>query len=192
MAEDNLDNKNSLEQHDDSHDHEYDGIKELTNPAANWVLLLFFITIAFSGIYAIKYFGYPNNGMDQASEYKAAVGEQKQLMKLASNKGSSMNDKEKIAAGKKIFTEKGCTVCHGPDGGGNKIGPNLCDKFWINGCQHEDVMRTITEGRPEKGMNPFKAILSESQREQVATFILGGLAGTSPADAKEPQGVECK
>lgn len=49
MAEDITDNKNNIEQHDDSHDHEYDGIKELKNPAPYWVLLLFFATIAFSG-----------------------------------------------------------------------------------------------------------------------------------------------
>ncbi len=192
MAEDITDNKNNIAQHDDSNEHVYDGIIELHNPAPYWVLLLFFVTIAFSGMYAIRYFGYPNSKMDQANEYKASVEEQKQKMKLAAGNGNSLNDKEKIAAGEKLFKTKGCVVCHGPDGGGNKIGPNLCDDFWLNGCQHEDVVRTITEGRPEKGMNPFKSVLSEAQIDQVATFILGQLAGSSPADPKDPQGTECK
>jgi cytochrome c oxidase cbb3-type subunit III len=192
MAEDITDNKNNIEPHDDSHDHEYDGIKELKNPAPYWVLLLFFVTIAFSGMYAIKYFGYPNNKMDQANEYKASVEEQKQKMKLAAGKGNAMNDKEKIAAGEKLFKEKGCVVCHGAMGEGNKIGPNLCDNFWISGCTPEDVVKTITEGRPEKGMTPFKAILSEAQIDQVATYILESLAGTNPTGGKEAQGTECK
>jgi cytochrome c oxidase cbb3-type subunit III len=192
MAEDITDNKNNIEQHDDSNEHVYDGIKELKNPAPYWVLLLFFATIAFSGMYAIKYFGYPNNKMDQANEYKASVEEQKQKMKLAAGKGNAMNDKDKIAAGEKLFKEKGCVVCHGAMGEGNKIGPNLADNFWINGCTPEDVVLTITEGRPEKGMTPFKAILSEAQIDQVATYILESLAGTNPTGGKEAQGKECK
>jgi cytochrome c oxidase cbb3-type subunit 3 len=191
MAEDIKDNNNT-EQHDDSSEHVYDGIKELHNPAPYWVLLLFFATIAFSGMYAIKYFGYPNNGKDQASEYKASVEEQKQKMKLAAGKGNAMNDKDKIAAGEKLFKEKGCVVCHGAMGEGNKIGPNLCDNFWISGCKPEEVVRTITEGRPEKGMNPFKSVLSEAQIDQMATYILESLAGTNPTGGKEAQGIECK
>ena len=30
--------------------------------------------------------------------------------------------------GPKLFREQNCIVCHGPDGGGTKLGPNLRDK----------------------------------------------------------------
>jgi cytochrome c oxidase cbb3-type subunit III len=56
---------NNIDEHDD---HVYDGIKELNNRSPLWVIILFLITFGFSGIYAVKYFGYPNNGMDQTSE----------------------------------------------------------------------------------------------------------------------------
>lgn len=191
MAEDKIDNKESFGEHADTH--EYDGIKELNNPAPYWVILLFFVTIGFSGIYAIKYFGYPNNGMDQASEYKASVEEQKMKMKSASGgQAGAMSESDMIAAGQKLFNEKGCIACHGTKGEGNAIGPNLCDNFWINGCKTEEIAHTISEGRPEKGMTPFKSTLSEAQIGQIVTFIQKSLAGSNPPNAKAPQGTECK
>jgi|GEM_PF-1945704 Cytochrome c, mono- and diheme variants len=191
MTEDKIDNKENFDEHADTH--EYDGIKELTNPAPYWVILLFFVTIGFSGIYAIKYFGYPNNGMDQASEYKASVEEQKMKLKSVSGgQAGAMNESDMIAAGQKLFNEKGCIACHGTKGEGNAIGPNLCDNFWINGCKTEEIAHTISEGRPEKGMTPFKATLSETQIGQIVTFIQKSLAGSNPPNAKAPQGVECK
>ncbi len=182
-------NNNNIDNHDD---HEYDGIKELNNPSPMWVIFLFFITIAFSGIYAVRYFGYPNNGMDQASEYKAAVEEQDAKMITMGGPGNKMSEPQMIAAGDKIFKEKGCVACHGANGGGNAVGPNLCDNYWINGCKPEQIVKVITEGRPEKGMTPFKSTLTKAQINQVTVFILKKLVGSKPANGKAAQGAECK
>ena len=65
--------ENAAEGHE--HNDDFDGIKELNNPAPNWIVLIFLVTIAFSLIYAIRYFGYPNNGKDQVSEYKQSSAE---------------------------------------------------------------------------------------------------------------------
>ena len=191
MIEDINDKDSNIEEHSDSH--EYDGIKELKNPAPLWVIVLFLVTIGFSGIYLVRYFGYPNNGKDQASEYNASVEAQKQQMSSANgDKANSMSDAEMISAGEKLYNEKGCIACHGLKGEGNAVGPNLCDNFWINGCKQADIIHTITEGKPEKGMTPFKATLSETQIKQLSTFILKSLVGSNPANAKASQGVECK
>ena len=191
MDQNITDNKNNIENHED--EHVYDGIKELNNPSPLWVILLFLITFGFSGIYAVKYFGYPNNGMDQTREYKASVEEQKLKMSMAADsKASSLPEPEMIAAGTKLFKEKGCIACHGLKGEGNTIGPNLCDNFWLNGCKPEEIIRTITEGRPEKGMNPFKSTLTQGQIKQLATFIKKSLHDSNPANAKAAQGIECK
>ncbi|MCX6230991.1 MAG: c-type cytochrome [Bacteroidetes bacterium] len=189
MAED-IKDMNNIDEHDD---HEYDGIKELNNRSPLWVIILFLITFGFSGIYAVKYFGYPNNGMDQASEYKASVEQQKlKMSQAAEGKAASLPEPQMIAAGQKIFKEKGCVACHAQDGGGNAVGPNLCDNFWLNGCKMEDIIHTITEGKPEKGMTPFKSTLSGAQIKQVATYIKKSLVGSKPANPKAAQGVECK
>jgi cytochrome c oxidase cbb3-type subunit 3 len=191
MSENIIDNKNNINEHD-NHDHEYDGIKELNNPSPMWVIILFLITICFSGIYAVKYFGYPNNGMDQASEYKAAVEEQKNKMITMGGAGNKLTEPQMLAAGEKIYKEKGCIACHGAKGEGNAIGPNLSDNFWINGCKPEQILTIITEGKPEKGMTSYKSSLTAAQINQVTVFVLKKLVGSNPANAKVAQGTECK
>lgn len=177
-------------------DHDYDGIKELNNPSPYWVLFLFLGTIGFALFYAVNYFGYPNNGKDQVSEYnqQKAIAE-KQMGSLNPAGGNiviALDDKELLAQGAKFFTEKGCIACHGAKGEGNAIGPNLTDSFWIHGCKPEEVVKLISEGVPEKGMTPFKSTMTEAQIRSVAGYILGSLKGSNPPNAKAPQGVECK
>ncbi len=175
-------------------DHEYDGINELNNPSPYWVLLLFLGTIAFSLFYAVHYFGYPNNGRDQVSEYN------KQMAQFNKQSGQGPAElsaafvftKEQIAEGGKLFLEKGCIACHGMKGEGNAIGPNMTDKFWIHGCKPADLVKVIMEGVPEKGMTPFKTMMTDAQIKSVVGYILGSLVGSNPPNAKAPQGVECK
>jgi len=193
MEENITDKNNTIIEQDENHDHEYDGIKELNNPSPMWVILLFLATFGFSGIYAVKYFGYPNNRMDQVSEYKSSVEAQKIKMSMAADsKAGSLPEPAMIAAGEKIFKEKGCIACHGSKGEGNAIGPNLCDNSWINGCKTEEIILTIAEGKPEKGMTPFKSTLTVSQIKQLAIYIKKSLSKSNPANGKAAQGIECK
>lgn len=177
-------------------DHNYDGIRELNNPSPYWVLFLFLGSIGFSLFYAVHYFGYPNNGKDQVSEYNQQVAQaEKQKGSQGPAEGNlviALDDKELLAQGAKLFTEKGCIACHGAKGEGNAIGPNLTDAFWIHGCKPEQVVKVISEGVPEKGMTPFKSTMTEAQIKSVAGYILGSLKGSNPPNAKAPQGVECK
>ena len=186
-------------------DHDYDGIKELNNPAPMWLMIVFLVTISFSLIYVVRYFGFPGNGNDQYSEYKKTMAEAKNgnstpssttaatTSSVTENAAStSTNSAAAIAEGKKLFSEKGCIACHGMSGEGNAVGPNLTDKFWINGCSKEAIIKVITEGKPEKGMTPYKTVMNETQIKNLVEFILGSLAGSNPANAKAPQGDECK
>lgn len=191
------DNNKNKELLDDQHatDHDYDGIRELNNPSPYWVLLLFLATVAFSLFYVVRYFGYPNNGKDQISEYNQTVAEAKLasgLIDPGQAGGLALTDKEMLAQGAKLYTEKGCIACHGIKGEGNAIGPNLTDKFWIHGCKTAEVVLVISEGVLAKGMIPFKTTMNESQINSVAAYILGTLVGSNPPNAKAPQGVECK
>jgi len=172
-----------------------DGIKELNNPAPNWIIFVFLLTYGFSLFYAIHYFGYPNNGNDQVSEYKAkvaAVEMSKRQMQKDANGGIILTKEEILVEGAKLFVQKGCIACHGMKGEGNNIGPNLTDNFWINGCSQEKLIAMITEGKPEKGMTPFKTMMTPEQIKNVATYVKDGLVGSNPPNAKAPQGVECK
>lgn len=193
MTDQNKNKELLEEQH--ATDHDYDGIRELNNPSPYWVLFLFLGTIGFSLFYLVHYFGYPNNGKDQVSEYNQTVAAAMlEAGKNApgQNAGVVLTDKAMLAEGAKLFIEKGCIACHGTKGEGNAIGPNMTDNFWIHGCKPAEVVQLIKEGVPAKGMTPFKSMMTEAQINSVTAYILGTLAGSNPPNAKAPQGVECK
>lgn len=79
-----------------------------------------------------------------------------------------------MAAGKEIFGKQ-CASCHGPEGKGLATFPDLTDNVWIHGNTPSDVVNTITNGYPVKGMLPFKSQLNDKQIRQVASYILNGL-----------------
>ena len=182
--------------HDENQGHSFDGVSELNNKPPLWIVLLFIATIAFSLLYAIYYFGYPGNGKDQASEYDSSVVQAKRNLAVTEKKNTSQQSGTSVAKqiekGASLFNEKGCIACHGMNGEGNNIGPNLTDNTWINGCSQEAVEKIITEGNPMKGMTSFKSSMSPDEIKCVATFIHNKLVGSKPANAKAPQGVECK
>jgi cytochrome c oxidase cbb3-type subunit 3 len=181
---------------EEKQDHSFDGIKELDNKAPLWIVLLFIVTIAFSLLYVVHYFGYPGNGKDQASEYDSSVVQAKREFavnqKHNATQQSGMSVAKQIEKGSTLFNEKGCIACHGMNGEGNNIGPNLTDNTWLNGCTQEAVVKIITEGNPMKGMTSFKSSMSPDEIAMVATFIRSKLVGSKPANAKAAQGVECK
>ena len=194
MAEEVLNVADFSNEHDE---HVYDGIKELDNPAPMWIYLLFFATIGFSLFYLIQNFGFPNNGKDQYSVYNKEVAAAAALKGSSNNSSNSaasavVDPKQQLATGAKLFAEKTCIACHGAKGEGNAIGPNLTDKFWINGCKEADIIKMINNGKPEKGMTPFKGMMTEDQIKTLAYYILNGLVGSNPPNAKAAQGVECK
>jgi len=183
-------------QHDphDKHmtDHNYDGIQELDNPPPIWIMALFYITIGFSIIYGAYYF-WLKQGDHQDAEYARKSEIHNQKYKIANVSTENMvllTDATSIEEGKTIYKEMNCFACHGMNGEGNAIGPNMTDEFWINGCKIQDLVNVIKNGVPAKGMTPFKAQMSDEKIQKVASYILS-LKGTNPANAKAAQGVKC-
>ncbi len=176
-------------------DHDYDGIKEMNNPAPYWIAAIFIITIVFSMFYVIQNFGYPGQGNDQASRYERKVAEfeiKKAEMRMAAMGENAEMDPVMIRqAGAKLYSDKGCMVCHGTQGEGNNIGPNLTDNFWLNGCSPDEINQIIADGKPEKGMTPYKSVMTEEQISHLTAHILETLVGSNPSNAKEAQGEEC-
>lgn len=175
--------------------HDYDGIKELNNPPPYWISLIFILTFAFSMFYVVHFFGYPNNGKDQKSQYEqkvAAFEAKKAAMQNEAGSGVVLSNAEMLADGAKLYLEKACIACHGMNGEGNNIGPNLADNYWIHGCDEASVVKMIREGMPEKGMTPYKNVMTENQMTHLAKYILESLVGSEPANAKAPQGELCQ
>jgi cytochrome c oxidase cbb3-type subunit 3 len=164
-------------------DHNYDGIQELDNPPPLWIMALFYITIGFSIIYGAYYF-WLKQGDHQDAEYvkKSAVHDEKYNM---NNKSTGeiilLTDAASLEEGKQIYKDMNCFACHGINGEGNAIGPNMTDDYYLHGCKIQDLVNVIT---------PYKAQLSDEKILKVASYILS-LKGTNPANAKAPQGEKC-
>lgn len=95
-------------------------------------------------------------------------------------------DGNALAEAKMVF-DKNCVVCHGKQGEGNAIGPNLTDQYWITGGSPEDIYKSIAAGIPLKGMQSWKGQLTEEQMVALTSYIMT-MQGTHPENAKEPQG----
>lgn len=173
-------------------DHDYDGIKELDNSLPPWWKYGFYLTIVIGVVY-VWYYHY-GSGPSQEDEFLAEVkrGEEEvaaYLAKSASNVDENtvvMLDAAGIEAGKGIFTSN-CAACHAADGGGNAVGPNLTDQYWLHGGSLPDVFKSIKYGWPAKGMKSWKDDFSPMQLAQLASFVKS-LQGSKPAAPKEAQG----
>jgi cytochrome c oxidase cbb3-type subunit 3 len=173
-------------------DHDYDGIQELDHPLPFWWLAIFWGTMAFAIVYGIYFHGM--DGGSLAQEYADAMSKVKALQP-APAQGGGLSDEQllaafknptTVAAGKDVFA-KNCASCHGPEAGG-LIGPNLTDDFWIHGQgMPADIINTITNGVPEKGMPTWGPVLKAEEIVAAGAYVRS-LHGTKPANPKEPQG----
>lgn len=174
-------------------EHNYDGIQELDNPPPRWIMAIFYLTIGFSIIYA-AYFFWLDVGDLQDAQYakKSQIHDTRyQMASSAPDELGALTGAADIEAGKAIYNEMSCFACHGMNGEGNAIGPNLCDDSWLHGCDFQSVFNIIKNGMPAKGMAAYKTQLSDSRIQGVASYVIS-LRGSNPANAKEPQGEKCE
>jgi cytochrome c oxidase cbb3-type subunit III len=174
-------------------DHDYDGIKELDNALPPWWKWGFYFTVIVAVIYMFR-FHVIKTGPTPLEEYdnevKIAAAKMEAFRKNNKEafdaKTVTLADEKGIVEGRKIFSGT-CFPCHGGNGEGNAVGPNLTDKYWLHGGSLGDVFRTITDGVPDKGMQAWGKTFSPADIRNISSFILS-LQGSKPANAKPPQG----
>ncbi len=181
-------------------DHNYDGIRELDNHLPPWWKWLFYGCIAWSLIYLIVYHVTDTLPL-QWDEYQQEIsmaGDQSRKLKASQpqeaideNALVFSNDKALVEKGKAVFVSFNCASCHKSDGGGNSIGPNLTDEYWLHGGEVKNIFTTIKNGVVEKGMPAWGKSMSP-QDVKAATFFVMSLKGTNPVGAKAPQGLVYK
>jgi cytochrome c oxidase cbb3-type subunit 3 len=175
--------------------HDYDGIRELDNRLPPWWLYGFYITIIFAGIYLYR-FHVSHSAPSSKEEFEMAVAkgdaDVKAYLEL---KGETVDENtvavltaaNDLSAGQKIFLTPGkCVTCHGEDGGGNAVGPNLTDDYWIYSGDIKTIFKTVKYGA-KNGMKSWKDELSAKEMAQVASYVKS-LHGTKPKNPKAPQG----
>lgn len=170
--------------------HEWDGIKELTNPPPRWWLIAFYMSFAWLIAYGLIYPMIPLvsshtpglMGWTAIGEYKDAVAKFdaqrapyiEKLEKMSAEE--IIKDQEALnfakAYTKSLFGDK-CASCHGSSGQGvaGKF-PTLTDDDWLFGGTIADVTETITNGR--QGIMPAHAgTLSDAEITKLADFVIG-------------------
>lgn len=98
-----------------------------------------------------------------------------------------LRDSGSITLGKVVFGVN-CTPCHGSSGEG-VVGPNLCDDYWLHGGKDKNILNTIVNGVPDKGMIAWKNRLSPIEVGQVVAYIKS-IKGSNPRNPKESQGIK--
>ena len=177
-------------------EHEADGIQEYDNNLPRWWLYGFYFTIVMGALYMFYYHVYTGpdwnvlwyGARTQHAEYEQSMAEL-ELMRANAPKAPKvpmvvMTDAENLAAGKEIFTNNICYTCHREDLGG-QVGPNLTDEYWLHGCSLEEIVASIANGYPDKGMLPYgnTVQLDDKQLVQLASYIIS-MQGTQPEDPK--------
>ncbi len=164
--------------------HEWDGIKELNNPAPRWWLWVFYICCLWSLWYYVVYPAWPTlsgatkgtQGYTQYNELEKSQAEivQRQEAYLQKFEHASFDDVMKdpvlyefaIAGGKSAFKDN-CATCHGTGGAGSKGYPNLNDDDWLWGGTVEDIHQTISYG--------IRATHEDTRVSQMPAFGKDGL-----------------
>ena len=156
------------------HADEADGIEEYDNPLPDWWVGLFWLTIIWAIGYGVHYHFIGNRSQEGALAAEMAAAEIAFPAQAAASAAAVSADfqvtPEAIAAGEVVYNTQ-CFACHLADLSGS-IGPSFLDEEWIHGGQASDIINTIINGVPEKGMVPWGQILSPVEINNVASYII--------------------
>lgn len=188
--------------------HEWDGLKELNNPAPRWWLIVWLICIVISIIYMVFYPAWPTlkahtKGILGWTQYSKLEAEQKVItdrkaVYLKQFHGLSLDQVKQNPAvfefarqgGEAVFKEN-CAPCHGIGGAGRVGYPNLNDNDWLFGGTPDQILHTLKvgarSGHPDAFQTQMPAfgkdqILTKNQISLVSDYVL---ALSKPAPALE-------
>lgn len=189
--------------------HEWDGLRELNNPAPRWWLWVFYVTIIWSVWYWVIYPAWPTlsgatAGSKGYTQFKELADSQKEIIarqashlesfQKAASFSQIQNDESlyafAVAGGKTAFKDN-CATCHGTGGAGAKGYPNLNDDDWLWGGRIEEIYRTLQYGIRTADSETHYSLMPAFGRDRmlpaedidtVADYVLAlskGEAGTS-------------
>lgn len=194
--------------------HEWDGIKELNNPAPLWWLKIWIACIVFAVGYWFVYPAWPTlsnftSGYLGWSEYQQLSDGQKEIEAMraqheAKFAAASLEDIKKDKdlydygrAGGAVAFKNNCAACHGSGAQGGNGYPNLNDDDWIWGGKIDQIYQTIKFGVNNGNSNARSSqmqafgrdgLLTSEQIGQVAEYVQklheGDKAVVTPAYTK--------
>ncbi len=201
--------------------HEWDGIKELNNPAPRWWLGVLIITIIWAIGYSVIYPSWPTLSGDGErggtvgsigwTQYDELADSQVEIFErraqyLSRFESASFEDVQAdpglyafaLAGGASAFKDN-CATCHGTGGTGAPGYPNLLDDDWLWGGTIEDIHQTIRFGvRADHDetrfseMPAFADIYSSEEIADIADYALSfSTGGSYPVRGKELYDEQC-
>jgi cytochrome c oxidase cbb3-type subunit 3 len=173
--------------------HVYDGIEEQDNHLPNWWLYTLYGTCVFALGYWIYFQAY-GTGLSPLQSYQreklaAKRAEAAALMAMGDLDDAKLLEMSKnpaiVAQGAQVFATT-CFACHLKNGGG-QIGPNLTDEYWLHGGLPTQILTTVRNGVPDKGMLAWGSQIGEEKVRAVTAYVLT-IVDTNVAGGKAPQG----
>ncbi len=142
---------------DNSTGHVWDeDLREMNNPLPLWWVVLFVITVLFSGVYLVLYPGmgqyagtlaWTSSGEHRDDNAAAQLAMQPLYARFESMTAAELAaEPQAMGIGERLFLNQ-CAACHGSDARGSKGYPNLTDADWLGGASIDDIKKTISEGR---------------------------------------------
>lgn len=154
--------------------HVFDGIVEYDRRLPNWWLMTLYASIAF----AIGYWMYAQHFRRESDgKIVAAQVQELKAAKLAAAGAFddaslwTMSQTPSVVSAGEVTYKTTCLACHGDKLQGG-IGFNLADATWVHGGKPTEVMKTVTEGVPAKGMAAWGPVLGPKKTAEVVAFIL--------------------
>lgn len=191
--------------------HEWDGIKELNNPAPRWWLWVFYICVIWSIGYWVVYPAWPTmeghtkgtwgwTQFDKLKKEQAEIAE-RQAKYMERFKDASfeeiMNDGELYAfanAGGASAFKDNCATCHGSGGSGGPGYPNLNDDDWLWGGKigeiHETLLYGVRSAHDETRYSQMPAFGTDEllEKDDINAVVDYVISLSSPDDKDHTQG----
>lgn len=156
-------------------EHTYDGIQEFDQRLPNWWLNTLYGAIVFSVVWWF---------IHETAHVRPTDGERVEAA-MARIEAAKMASTLEISdpslwqmSRNKVFTDAGqqtftslCVACHGANLQGG-VGPNLTDHAWLHGGKPTEVIATVMNGVPAKGMPTWGPVIGQKKAAEVVAFIL--------------------
>lgn len=181
--------------------HEWDGIKELNNPAPRWWLWVFFLCCIWAFGYWFVYPTWPTlfsngerggtKGAYEWTQYKELKEQQAEILtkRNVHLQEFTKSSFEEIMKNPQLYTfamgggqsafKSNCTTCHGTGGAGGNGYPNLNDDDWLWGGRVDDIYTTVLYGVRSNHaqtrisqMPSFKDMLDDKQINLLADYVV--------------------
>jgi cytochrome c oxidase cbb3-type subunit 3 len=193
--------------------HEWDGLKELNNPAPRWWLWVFYICCIWSVWYWVVYPAWPTisnatQGTHGYTQFKELEKSQAEIIARQAAYLNKFNQAQfdqimkypelyefATAGGKSAFKDN-CATCHGSGGAGGKGYPNLNDDDWLWGGTIADIYQTIQygirSGHEEARVSQMPAfgkdgLLEKDQINAVVDYVIANAGGEKVASYEQGQ-----